>query len=288
MAFNFSPTSYNARPLDFSALADVPDNFWKGQAVGREAGLRDALGEGLPTDPQGNIDWAKAASIVGQFDPELGMRTAAYAQKSTLTPAEMMAFGLKEKELSYKYPEGQPRQTASDKKARYDAEDALPEFDKTIEILNRAEEINDKTFEGAGASQRGWLGSKLPDWAVPDAVADKATGTATNEWEVLMAPTALEGMAATLKGATSNLELQRYIGFLADPSTPKPVRKNIIKRLRDLTEKQRAIKAQRVDELGGAASEGGTEDQWEVGKQYTSPDGRTGTYLGNGQFEVDE
>jgi hypothetical protein len=40
MAFNFSPTSYNAKPLDFSALADLPDNFWKGQEVGRENELR--------------------------------------------------------------------------------------------------------------------------------------------------------------------------------------------------------------------------------------------------------
>jgi hypothetical protein len=97
MAFNFSPTSYNARPLDFSALANVPDQFWKGQAVGREAGLRDVLGEGLPTDPQGNIDWAKAASIVGQFDPELGMRTAAYAQKQTMNPYQAGMLGIAEK-----------------------------------------------------------------------------------------------------------------------------------------------------------------------------------------------
>jgi hypothetical protein len=86
MAFNFSPTSYTARPLDFSALANLPENFWKGQEVGRQKGLRDALGQGLPTMPDGSIDWAKAASIVGQFDPQLGMRTAAYAQQNTLTP----------------------------------------------------------------------------------------------------------------------------------------------------------------------------------------------------------
>jgi hypothetical protein len=86
MAFNFSPTSYNAKPLDFSDLANLPDQFWKGQEQGRQAGLRDALGQGLPTLSDGNIDWAKAASIVGQFDPALGMRTAAYAQQNTLTP----------------------------------------------------------------------------------------------------------------------------------------------------------------------------------------------------------
>jgi hypothetical protein len=87
MAFNFNPGGvYNPRPIDFSALADLPNDFWQGQEQGRQAGLRDALGQGLPTMPDGSIDWAKAASIVGQFDPGLGMRTAAYAQQNTLTP----------------------------------------------------------------------------------------------------------------------------------------------------------------------------------------------------------
>jgi hypothetical protein len=259
MAFNFSPGGvYNPRSLDFSALANVPDDFWKGQEQGRQAGLRDALGQGLPTLPDGSIDWAKAASIVGQFDPQLGMRTAAYAQKNTLTPEQ--AVGVKiaenrddraERELALKYPGGKPRQSATDKKARYDAEDALPDIESTIQLLDRAEQLNSKTYEGIGASTRGTLGAKLPDWLVPDSVASKEQGDATNEWELLMAPAALKDMSATLKGQTSNMELQRYIGFLADPSTPRAARANIIARLKELSQKAKAIKTHRVEELGG-------------------------------------
>jgi hypothetical protein len=261
MAFNFSPGGvYNPRPLDFSALADLPEDFWKGQEQGRQAGLRDALKGGLPTLPDGSIDWAGAASLVGQFDPQLGMRTAAYAQKATMDPYQAGTLALAqqkaatdEKELALKYPEGKPRRSATDTKALYEAQDELPDVDNTIALLKRAEEINDETFEGTGASLRGTLGAKLPDWAVPDQVADPKTATATNEWEMLMAPAALEKMSETLKGQTSNLELQRYIGFLADPSTPKDTRKNIIGRLKALAERQKAVRAQRIEDLGGEA-----------------------------------
>jgi hypothetical protein len=52
MAFNFSPTSYTARPLDFSDLANLPDQFWKGQDRGRENELRDWI----KTNPDAPID----------------------------------------------------------------------------------------------------------------------------------------------------------------------------------------------------------------------------------------
>lgn len=96
------------QPIDLSPLTQILPNFWKGQAVGREAGLRDALSKGLPTDAQGNIDWAKAASIVGQFDPELGMRTAAYANKNVISPIDLMRLGETQRhnqEVEKYYPE---------------------------------------------------------------------------------------------------------------------------------------------------------------------------------------
>jgi hypothetical protein len=106
MAFNFSPGGvYNPRPLDFSALADIPEDFWKGQAVGRERGLRNELAQGLPTMPDGSIDWAKAASIVGKYDPELGMRTAAYAQKDSMTPYQEGMLGVAQAKANEESPD---------------------------------------------------------------------------------------------------------------------------------------------------------------------------------------
>lgn len=80
--------------LDFSSLANLPNAFWQGQEVARERDLREALSKGLPTDAQGHIDWAKTAAIVGQYNPELGIRSAAYAQANTLTPYQAGQLGL--------------------------------------------------------------------------------------------------------------------------------------------------------------------------------------------------
>lgn len=79
---------------DFSVLSQIVPSYWQGQEVARQRGLREALSKGLPTTPDGSIDWAKAASIVGQFDPQLGMRTAAYAQQNTLTPYQAGVLGV--------------------------------------------------------------------------------------------------------------------------------------------------------------------------------------------------
>jgi hypothetical protein len=75
MAFNFSPTSYNAKPLDFSDLANLPDQFWKGQAVWRENGLRDAMATDEAKAALASGDYAKLASIISPYNSELGIKT---------------------------------------------------------------------------------------------------------------------------------------------------------------------------------------------------------------------
>lgn len=80
------------RPTDFSYLANLPNAFWQGQAIGRQNQLRDALSKGLPTDAQGHIDWAKTAAIVGQFDPQLGIKAAAYANSGVINPLDLARF----------------------------------------------------------------------------------------------------------------------------------------------------------------------------------------------------
>jgi hypothetical protein len=72
MAFNYSPTGvYNPRPLDFSALADLPEDFWKGQAVGRQNQMRAEL-ESLPKGPDGTPDLKAAASVLLKYEPARG------------------------------------------------------------------------------------------------------------------------------------------------------------------------------------------------------------------------
>jgi hypothetical protein len=71
MAFNFSPGGvYNPRPLDFSALADLPEDFWKGQDRAALGTARAEVSEALKKG-----DYQGAAAALAKLDP-----TKAYAQ----------------------------------------------------------------------------------------------------------------------------------------------------------------------------------------------------------------
>lgn len=141
--------------------------------------------------------------------------------------------------------------SATDKRAIFEAEDAMPALKGTIDTLARAKELNNKTFSGAGASYRAWAGSKLPDFMVPDFVADKTGADATTEWQNIMSAEAIKNMAETLKGATTNFELQEFQRRLADPSTPPEIRGRIIDRMMMLAERQRQISEARMKDLRG-------------------------------------
>jgi hypothetical protein len=163
-----------------------------------------------------------------------------------------------------KGPETPPLQ-AGEKKAIFDAEDEVPNLKGTIETLTRARDLNDQTFTGYTAGTRGSLGSKLPGWMVPDSVEGAAK--ATNEWQNLMGGEALTVMANSLKGATTNFELQEFQKRLADPTTPPDTRKRIINRMLTLAERKLEINNARIRDLkggdyfkpGGAKSGGSSE-----------------------------
>jgi hypothetical protein len=141
--------------------------------------------------------------------------------------------------------------SATDKKAIFEAEDAMPQLKGTVENLNRALELNKNTFSGAGAGMRATIGSNLPDALVPDFIADKKTANATTEWQKIMGPEALQAMASTLKGATTDFELRKFIEMLGDPQTPPQVRESVIKRMKTLVERKMELQESRVRDLRG-------------------------------------
>lgn len=141
--------------------------------------------------------------------------------------------------------------SATDKKAIFEAEDALPQLQGTLEALGRAKEINGQTFSGAGASTRAWLGSNLPDAVVPDFLADKKTANLTTEWQKIMGPEALQTMASTLKGATTDFELRKFIEMLGDPATPPQVRAQVIDRMTTLAQRKLQLNEARIKDLRG-------------------------------------
>ena len=98
---------------------------------------------------------------------------------------------------------------------------------------------------------RGKVGASLPDGLVPDFIADKKTADATREFGQLMSMEAIKSMSQTLKGATTDRELERFVDILGDPATPPNIRKSTINRMIQLVDRQRGINESRVKDLRG-------------------------------------
>lgn len=139
--------------------------------------------------------------------------------------------------------------TAADRKAINAAEDELPNLDSTLDTLNRAKELNRQTFTGVTSGARGWLGTALPDALVLDAISDPKTAAATREFGQIMSMEAIKSMSNTLKGATTDREMARFMEILGDPSTPPDIRERTIDRMVTLTQRQKELAQSRISEM---------------------------------------
>ena len=172
--------------------------------------------------------------------------------------------------------------SVTEKKEIFKSEDELPNLQGTVEGLNRALEMNDNTFTGYTAGTRAAIGSRVPGGGY---LVDKAAADATTEWQNTMSQEAITTMADSLKGATTDFELNTFKKDLADPTTPPAIRKRIITRMLTLAERQKAIKERRIKELPGGSyfkPQGSkpqgtiTQQQYEAlpsGSTFTAPDG---------------
>jgi hypothetical protein len=137
------------------------------------------------------------------------------------------------------------------------AEDDLPNLDGTVEALDRALELNEKTFTGYTSGMRGWLGTAAPkDSWMSEAIddwggLDRSTSEATREWKSIMSPEAIKAMSATLTGATTNFELQKFEEVLSDPDAPPEQRRKTIERMLTLAKRQRETAQRRIEEMRG-------------------------------------
>lgn len=138
--------------------------------------------------------------------------------------------------------------TTVDKKAIFEAEDELPAVDGTLSALNRAKELNTKTYTGYTAGARGWAGANLPGGS---AVFDEETSKNTLEFNNLMSFESIKTMADTLKGATTDFELNKFVQILADPSTPPEIRERTIDRMIKLAERKKQTAEDRIKKLRG-------------------------------------
>ena len=67
----------------------------------------------------------------------------------------------------------------------------------------------------------------------------------------MMSPEALQTMANTLKGATTDFELRKFTEMLADPETPPEIRARVIQRLQTLAQRKMEIIDRRTKDLRG-------------------------------------
>lgn len=176
---------------------------------------------------------------------------------------------------SYAEWEGMKKQkglSPGDKKAINEAEDAVPVISGTLANLEKALVLNAKAFTGIGAETGAAIGtSGLPGASY---LVDKERAEATREWMALMRPEAIQNMASTLTGATTNFELQEFVKVLADPSTPVKQRETTIKRMIDLARGKERIAKERLQQIRDGSyyqPGGGSSDEVEFTR---GPDGK--------------
>lgn len=139
--------------------------------------------------------------------------------------------------------------TPTDKKAVFEAEDDNAKLQSTVDAIKRAKELNSKIYTGLGASTLGSVGtSGLPGVG---AILDKDRAAATTEWDQIMGGEAIKNMSATLKGASTDFEMKKFIGIMADTSKPPQVREAAMNRVLKLAERQQQINTARMNQLRG-------------------------------------
>lgn len=143
--------------------------------------------------------------------------------------------------------EDKPGPSAGDKRVIQNAEDELPNIDGTIASLNRAKELNPQTYTGATAKYYAAIGTS----GYPGAglVTDTTKAGKTREFNQLMSMEAIQAMSKTLKGATTDAEMARFMEILGDPSTPPEIRGRTIDKMLTIAQRQRETAVSRLNEL---------------------------------------
>jgi hypothetical protein len=157
-------------------------------------------------------------------------------------------------------PATQPaKKSVTELKQIHAADDDVLTYDNSINTLNKAKSLiiddpknpanvknGPMAYEGAGSGVAGYIGSRVPGGSY---VFDEKRAKATDEYSTIMNMEAIKAMSETLKGATTNYELQEFVRILADPSQPREIRVRTIDRMLTLLNNRKELARRRAEEI---------------------------------------
>jgi hypothetical protein len=169
---------------------------------------------------------------------------------------------------------------ASMLKLKRESENNLVDIGSTRENLKSAlalvgtEKQPGDVMSGFAPETRAFIGNSLPDMLVPDQIASPKGSLATKNYANIMNLESIQRMANTLKGATTDFELNEFVKILSDPTAPNSVKRTTIERMLKLADAQEALEQGRLAEFNGEtpqSEQGAVDDQQDA----------TDTYQGN-------
>ena len=208
------------------------------------------VGEGYiqRVDPNGGFLWR---DVNGKLVPDVVL-------KPDDTGLERRASGAGLEPGTPEYKEfmrtgGEKPLTVTDKKAILDAEDKLEANKTAIDYLTQALKLNDKAYQGPGASMRGWLSSTL---------SDSEAGEATQDLENIVQSQALPNLKSTFGGNPTEGERKILLDIQGSVNQSPAVRKAIWERAISLANKRAERNKVELDQIragtyfksGGGAS----------------------------------
>jgi hypothetical protein len=141
-----------------------------------------------------------------------------------------------------------PEISAGDAASIKKAEDELVGQRNTLSQLQEAATLTPKSFEGYGAELRGGLASRIPERLRPAGV-DFSGADATARLTQILNSEGIRDMSRTMKGATSDREMQKWLSFAADVSLPIKTRQQSLQKAISFYEDEIKTRETRIDQL---------------------------------------
>lgn len=154
-----------------------------------------------------------------------------------------------------------------------ESENELVNLEGTVKNLETALSLAPQVFDGMGAGALTFIGSKVPGGGN---LVDPQKANLTAQYQSIMTPEAINMMASTLKGATTDFELRKFENIISDPEQPNNIKVQVIQRMLQLAKNKSALESQRVNDLRRKDAPQGQ------GNAYPGADGITGADIGGG------